>query len=140
MSASAHAEPHATSALPVGMLIVLGALSAFGPLSTDMYLPGLPAMARDLGASPSAAQLTLSGCLIGLAVGQLIAGPLSDALGRRRPLLFGLSAYLAASVLCAVAPSIGPLLAVRFVQGLAGAAGIAIARAVVRDRAHGVAA
>jgi DHA1 family bicyclomycin/chloramphenicol resistance-like MFS transporter len=140
MSASAHAEPRATSALPVGMLIVLGALSAFGPLSTDMYLPGLPAMARDLGASPSAAQLTLSGCLIGLAVGQLIAGPLSDALGRRRPLLFGLSAYFAASVLCAVAPSIGPLLAVRFVQGLAGAAGIAIARAVVRDRAHGVAA
>jgi DHA1 family bicyclomycin/chloramphenicol resistance-like MFS transporter len=122
------------------MLVVLGALSAFGPLSTDMYLPGLPAMARDLGASPSAAQLTMSGCLIGLALGQLIAGPLSDARGRRRPLLLGLLAYLAASALCAVAPSIAPLLGLRFVQGLAGAAGIAIARAVVRDRAQGLAA
>jgi DHA1 family bicyclomycin/chloramphenicol resistance-like MFS transporter len=138
MSAGAHANPR--TGLSSAMLIVLGALSAFGPLSIDMYLPGLPSMARDLGASPSAAQLTVSGGLIGLAVGQLIAGPLSDALGRRRPLLVGLLAYFVASGLCALAPSIGPLLLLRFVQGLAGAAGIAIARAVVQDRAHGVAA
>ena len=122
------------------MLVVLGALSAFGPLSTDMYLPGLPSMARDLGVRPSVAQLTLSACLIGLAVGQIIAGPISDARGRRRPLLLGLVAYAVASVLCSLAPSIVPLLVARFIQGLAGAAGIAIARAVVRDRAHGVAA
>jgi DHA1 family bicyclomycin/chloramphenicol resistance-like MFS transporter len=126
--------------LPARMLVVLGALSAFGPLSTDMYLPALPSLARDLHASPSAAQLTISGCLMGLAVGQLIAGPVSDALGRRRPLLVGLVAYFVASALCALAGSIAPLLVVRFVQGLAGAAGIAIARATVRDRAHGVAA
>jgi DHA1 family bicyclomycin/chloramphenicol resistance-like MFS transporter len=105
-----------------------------------MYLPGLPGMARDLHATSSAAQLTLSLSLIGLAVGQLFAGPVSDSLGRRRPLLAGLGAYVAASGVCAVAPSIGPLLAARFVQGLAGACGIAIARAVVRDRAEGAAA
>jgi DHA1 family bicyclomycin/chloramphenicol resistance-like MFS transporter len=122
------------------MLVVLGGLSAFGPLSTDMYLPGLPSMAADLGVRPSVAQLTLSACLIGLAVGQLLAGPISDALGRRRPLLFGLVSYIVASVLCAVSPSIVPLLALRFIQGLAGAAGITIARAVVRDRSEGVSA
>ena len=139
-TASAPPRRRLSSGLTPEMLVVLGALSAFGPLSTDMYLPGLPAMARDLGASPSTAQLTLSGCLIGLAVGQLIAGPLSDAHGRRRPLLLGLAAYVVASALCAASPGIVPLLALRFVQGLAGAAGIAIARAVVRDRSEGVAA
>jgi DHA1 family bicyclomycin/chloramphenicol resistance-like MFS transporter len=122
------------------MLVILGALSAFGPLSTDMYLPGLPAMARDLALKPSVAQLTLSACFIGLAVGQMIAGPISDAIGRRRPLLVGLVAYTLASVACALAPSVLPLLAFRFIQGLAGASGIAIARAVVRDRAEGIAA
>jgi DHA1 family bicyclomycin/chloramphenicol resistance-like MFS transporter len=121
-------------------LAVLGALSAFGPLSTDMYLPGLPSMGHDLHAPSSTVQLTLSLSLLGLAVGQLFAGPLSDALGRRRPLLAGLVAYVVASVVCAVAPGIALLLAARLVQGLAGAAGIAIARAVVRDRAEGVAA
>ncbi len=105
-----------------------------------MYLPGLPSMARDLGVSASTVQLTLSGCLIGLAIGQLITGPLSDALGRKRPLLAGLAAYASASVLCALSPGIGLLVTLRFVQGLAGAAGIAIARAIVRDRSGGVAA
>ncbi len=140
MSASATASRRSIPGLPTGMLVVLGALSAFGPLSTDMYLPGLPSMARDLGVRPSVAQLTLSASLIGLAVGQIIAGPISDAHGRRRPLLLGLAAYAVASVLCSLAPSIVPLLVARFIQGLAGAAGIAIARAVIRDRAHGVAA
>ncbi len=121
-------------------LVVLGALSAFGPISTDMYLPGLPAMARDLGASSSTIQLTLSVSLIGLAAGQLFAGPASDASGRRRPLLIGLAVYLASSVVCAVAPDVPLLLLARLIQGLAGGSGIAIARAVVRDRAHGIAA
>lgn len=127
-------------ALPRSTLWVLGALSAFGPLSTDMYLPALPAVARTLHISSSLAQLTLSVSLFGLAAGQLLAGPVSDARGRRRPLLAGLLAYIAASVGCAAAPSVGPLLALRFLQGLAGGGGIAIARAVVRDRASGLAA
>ncbi len=130
----------AVRSLPAAILALLGALSAFGPLTTDMYLPGLPSMARDLGVSPSTAQLTLSACLVGLAVGQLVAGPLSDARGRRRPLLAGLAAYVISSLLCAASPSIYPLLAMRFIQGIAGAAGIAIARAIVRDRSEGAAA
>lgn len=121
-------------------LVVLGALSAFGPISTDMYLPGLPAMAHDLGASSSTTQLTLSLSLIGLAAGQLFAGPASDATGRRRPLLIGLAVYVGSSLVCAVAPDVPLLLLARLIQGLAGGYGIAIARAVVRDRAHGVAA
>jgi len=124
----------------VRLLLILGALSAFAPLSIDMYLPALPALGRGFGASASQAQLTLSACLIGLALGQMIAGPLSDALGRRRPLLVGVAAYTAASLLCVIAPSVGALVLLRFIQGLAGAAGIVIARAVVRDRYTGIAA
>jgi DHA1 family bicyclomycin/chloramphenicol resistance-like MFS transporter len=115
------------------LMLILGALSAFGPLSIDMYLPSLPALSRDLEASASAAQLTLSFCLLGLALGQVIAGPLSDSLGRRRPLLVGMAAYALASLLCAGAPSVSVLVALRLVQGAAGATGIVIARAVVRD-------
>ncbi len=119
---------------------VLGALSAFGPLSIDMYLPALPSITRDLGSTPSVAQLTLSLSLIGLAAGQVLAGPISDALGRRRPILVGLGAYVIASGACAAVPSIVPLLVLRFVQGVAGAFGIAVGRAVIRDRAHGIVA
>ncbi len=122
------------------LIVVLGALSAFGPLSIDMYLPALPALRRDLGTGASQAQLTLSACLLGLAVGQLVAGPLSDRLGRRRPLLVGLAAYVLASLLCAAAPSVAALVVLRFVQGCAGAAGIVIARAMVRDLHAGDAA
>ncbi|MDO8210583.1 multidrug effflux MFS transporter [Conexibacter sp. CPCC 206217] len=122
------------------LVVVLGALSAFGPLSLDMYLPGLPDLARDLGTSPSVAQLTLTACLIGLATGQLLAGPVSDARGRRRPLLIGLALYALASGLCALAPTIWVLIPLRLVQGAAGAAGIVIARAVVRDLHSGIAA
>jgi DHA1 family bicyclomycin/chloramphenicol resistance-like MFS transporter len=114
-------------------VIILGALSAFAPLSIDMYLPALPAMARDLHTSAAAAQLSLTACLIGLAAGQLLAGPLSDARGRRGPLLAGVAAYTVASALCIAAPGIWVLLVLRLIQGLAGAAGISIARAVVRD-------
>jgi DHA1 family bicyclomycin/chloramphenicol resistance-like MFS transporter len=116
---------------------VLGALSAFGPLSIDMYLPALPAMADDLGAAPSLVQLTLTACLLGLATGQLVGGPISDARGRRGPLLVGIAVYVVASLLCAVAPSVGVLIVVRFLQGLAGAFGIVIGRAVVRDLSEG---
>jgi DHA1 family bicyclomycin/chloramphenicol resistance-like MFS transporter len=120
------------------LVVLLGALSTFGPLSMDMYLPGLPAMARDLSAPAWAAQLTITTSMLGLAGGQLVAGPISDTLGRRRPLLAGLAAYMAASLLCALAPTVWVLLALRLVQGCAGAAGIVIARAVVRDLHEGV--
>jgi DHA1 family bicyclomycin/chloramphenicol resistance-like MFS transporter len=78
------------------LIVILGALSAFGPLSMDMYLPGLPALTRDFGASASSGQLTLTACMLGIAAGQLFTGPLSDARGRRRPLLTGLIGYIAA--------------------------------------------
>jgi MFS transporter, DHA1 family, multidrug resistance protein len=122
------------------LVLLIGALSAFAPLSIDMYLPGLPAIAKDLGASPAEAQLTLTACLIGLALGQLVAGPLSDTYGRRRPLLAGLALYTLASLLCALAPSIWLFVVLRVLQGLGGAAGIVIARAVVRDHYAGSAA
>jgi DHA1 family bicyclomycin/chloramphenicol resistance-like MFS transporter len=123
----------------VRLVVILGALSAFGPLSIDMYLPSLPSLSRDLQASASATQLTLSACLLGLALGQVIAGPVSDTLGRRRPLLVGLVAYILASLLCAIAPSVYLLIAMRLVQGAAGAAGIVLARATVRDLYSGLA-
>ena len=117
--------------------IVLGALSAFGPLAMDMYLPATPTIAASLHTGQSLVQLTLSGCLAGLAIGQLVAGPLSDSLGRRRPLLFGLAAFVAFSVACAVAPDIGPLIVFRFLQGMAGAAGVVLSLAMVRDMYEG---
>jgi DHA1 family bicyclomycin/chloramphenicol resistance-like MFS transporter len=115
------------------LLLVLGALSAFGPLSLDMYLPAFPAIAADLGTGASQVQLTLTSCLIGLAVGQLIAGPLSDRFGRKPPLLVGVGGYAIASLLCAFAPDPWTLTGLRVLQGLAGSAGIVIARAVARD-------
>jgi MFS transporter, DHA1 family, multidrug resistance protein len=106
----------------------------------DMYLPGLPALSRDLGASASTGQLTLTGCMLGLAAGQLFTGPLSDSLGRRRPLMAGLVGYSAASLGCAFAPSIWSLIGLRFIQGALGGAGVVIARAIVRDLFDGAVA
>ncbi|WP_067672847.1 multidrug effflux MFS transporter [Nocardia miyunensis] len=119
--------------VPVRILVVLGALSAFGPLSMDLYLPALPALAGNLHTSAAAAQLTVTGCMLGLAAGQFFLGPVSDRYGRRIPLLLTLTAYAVASLLCAVAPSVGILVAVRLIQGLAGGGGIVIARAMVKD-------
>lgn len=123
---------------PVRLVLLLGALSAFAPLSIDMYLPAFPALSRELHAGPSAVQLTLTACLVGLAGGQLVAGPLSDTLGRRRPLLVGLVGYTALSAACVVAPSVYVLAALRLLQGLGGSAGLVIANAAVRDRYSGV--
>ncbi|BAU28326.1 DHA1 family bicyclomycin/chloramphenicol resistance-like MFS transporter [Aneurinibacillus soli] len=119
------------------MAIILGALSAFGPLSLDMYLPALPVLAEDLHTSASLTQLSLTFCLLGLAIGQLLAGPISDVRGRRGPLLIGIAVYAVSSLLCAFAPSIWALIALRFIQGLAGSAGIVISRAMVRDMYSG---
>ncbi|MFJ8646451.1 Bcr/CflA family multidrug efflux MFS transporter [Streptomyces sp. NPDC093546] len=118
--------------------LVLGGLTALPPLSMDMYLPALPEVTKALGAPAATVQLTLTGCLAGLALGQLVAGPMSDKWGRRRPLLIGMIVYVAATAVCAFAPGIELLIAFRLLQGLAGAAGIVIARAVVRDLYDGV--
>ncbi|BCM66531.1 putative bicyclomycin resistance protein [Streptomyces sp. EAS-AB2608] len=133
--------PPSAATRRTGLLVtfVLGGLTATPPLAMDMYLPSLPEVTRSLHASAAAVQLTLTACLLGMALGQLVVGPMSDRWGRRRPLLTGLAVYLVATALCAVAPNVETLVAFRLVQGLAGAAGIVIARAVVRDLYDGVA-
>ncbi|WP_237525348.1 multidrug effflux MFS transporter, partial [Streptomyces sp. SID4985] len=118
---------------------LLGALTATTPLAMDMYLPSLPEVTRALHAPAATVQLTLTACLAGMALGQLVVGPMSDRWGRRRPLLTGLGVYVVATALCAFAPDVETLVAFRLAQGLAGAAGIVIARAVVRDLYDGVA-
>jgi MFS transporter, DHA1 family, multidrug resistance protein len=120
------------------LLVLLGWLSALGPLATDAYLPALPSMSDSLGGSASATQVTLTCSLLGIAAGQLLWGPLSDVFGRRRPLLVALGMYVAMSLLCALAPSIWPLYAFVLLQCFGGAGGIVIARAVVRDLFSGV--
>jgi DHA1 family bicyclomycin/chloramphenicol resistance-like MFS transporter len=115
------------------LVVVLGALIALGPLTIDMYLPAFPSLSADLNASDSATQLTLTGMLGGLAFGQLVIGPLSDAFGRKRPLMTGLLAHAVASLLAALAPSIYLLASVRVLQGFAGAAISVVAMAIVRD-------
>jgi DHA1 family bicyclomycin/chloramphenicol resistance-like MFS transporter len=117
----------------VRMITVLGALVALGPLTIDMYLPALPKIADDLSVSSSVAQLTLTGTLAGLALGQLIVGPLSDSLGRRRPLMAGIVLHVLASVLCLFAPNIAVLGVARGLQGMGAAAAMVVAIAVVGD-------
>jgi MFS transporter, DHA1 family, multidrug resistance protein len=115
------------------LAVVLSLLTVFGPISMDLFLPVLPALTGELRSTTSTAQLTVTACLFGLALGQLIAGPLSDRFGRRRPLLAGVVAYVAFSLLCAASPTVETLVAARFVQGLAGGVGIVIAQAAGRD-------
>ena len=115
------------------MIIMLGVFTAFAPLSIDLYLPGMPAMEADFGVSAGVIQQSLSLFFVGLAGGQLLYGPLADRFGRRYPLLAGSLIYLAAGLLCALAPSIEWLLAGRLLQGFGAAAGPVIARAIVRD-------
>jgi DHA1 family bicyclomycin/chloramphenicol resistance-like MFS transporter len=115
------------------LVLVLGALVALGPLSIDMYLPALPSIAKDLATSESTIQFTLSGTVLGLGLGQLLVGPLSDAVGRRVPLITGTLVHVVASVLCLLAPNVELLTAARTVQGLGASAGSVLALAVVRD-------
>jgi len=115
------------------MILVLGVLVALGPLTIDMYLPALPNIGEQLGVTSSVVQLTLTGTLAGLALGQLVVGPVSDALGRRRPLLAGIVLHMAASVLCALAPDIAVLGLARALQGAGAAAVSVVAIAVVGD-------
>ncbi|MER7401037.1 multidrug effflux MFS transporter [Streptomyces sp. NPDC000070] len=129
--------PHRRTGLLVTFL--LGSLTAVPPLAMDMYLPALPEVTRSLHAPAATVQLTLTTCLAGMALGQLVVGPMSDRWGRRRPLLAGLGVFIVATVLCALAPTVELLVAFRLAQGLAGAAAIVIARAVVRDLYDGMA-
>ena len=115
------------------MIVLLGLLVALGPLTIDMYLPALPRIADELSVSSSVAQLTLTGTLAGLALGQLVIGPLSDSLGRRRPLMAGITLHMVASVLCLFAPNIATLGLARGLQGVGAAAAMVVAIAIVGD-------
>jgi DHA1 family bicyclomycin/chloramphenicol resistance-like MFS transporter len=134
------AEPRRHVGGTRGQLVLLGALTGLTPLAVDMYLPALPVLTRDLHSTSSATQLTLAALLVGLAGGQLVAGPVSDRIGRRPPVLTGLAGFVLASVGCAFAPSVPVLVALRLLQGFAGAAAVVVARAVVRDLYDGAAA
>ncbi|MFG2875978.1 Bcr/CflA family multidrug efflux MFS transporter [Streptomyces sp. NPDC048337] len=129
-----------TAARRTGLLVtfILGGLTALPPLSMDMYLPALPEVTTALRSPAATVQLTLTACLAGMALGQLVIGPMSDKWGRRRPLLTGMIVYVLATAICALAPTAELLIAFRLLQGLAGAAAIVIARAVVRDLYDGV--
>jgi DHA1 family bicyclomycin/chloramphenicol resistance-like MFS transporter len=133
-------DSHPSVAVRGRLIAVLGALSAFGPVTTDLYLPSLPQAATALHTSSAGIQSSLTTCLIGLGVGQLITGPLSDSRGRRNPLLVAMGIFVVASVLCATADNIITLDVFRFLQGGAGAAGISICLAIVRDLYQGRAA
>ena len=122
------------------LVLVLGFLIALGPLTIDLYLPALPTITTDLQTTAAAVQLTLTGTLAGLALGQLLVGPVSDAVGRRRPLLIGVGVHIVASALCVVAPNLAVLGGLRVLQGLGAAAAAVIAMAVVRDLFVGLAA
>lgn len=115
------------------LLLILGGLSAFGPLAIDLYLPAFPAIAQSFATDSEHVQLSLSAYFVGLALGQLFYGPLADRFGRRPPLLFGIGLFTAASIACALAPTLEWLIAARFAQALGGCAGMVVNRAVVRD-------
>lgn len=127
------AQP-APAATPWRLVLMLGALTAFAPMSIDMYLSSMPDIARTLRAGADDTQATLAAFFAGMAIGQFLYGPASDRFGRRAPLLLGIGIYVVASAACALAPSIEVLIGARFVQALGGCAGAVIARAVVRDR------
>ncbi|BBP85627.1 Bcr/CflA family drug resistance efflux transporter [Pseudomonas sp. Pc102] len=115
------------------ILLILGSLSAFGPMAIDFYLPSFPALALAFSTDVEHVQLSLASYFIGLAIGQLLYGPIADRFGRRLPLLVGVSLFTLASVACAMAPSLEWLIGARFVQALGGCAGMVVSRAVVRD-------
>lgn len=121
-----------------GLILLLGLLEAFGPLSMDLYMPSLPELAQSLGTTDALAQMTMAVCMIGLGLGQLVAGPLSDRYGRRKPLLIGVVAFTVLSVACALAPTIEWLLVFRAFQGVGGSAGMVITLAIARDLYSGI--
>ncbi|WP_334164492.1 Bcr/CflA family multidrug efflux MFS transporter [Phenylobacterium sp.] len=131
---SAIPEPSRPAGTPWGLVVLLGSLTAMGPLAIDMYLPSLPAIGQDLSASASQTQATVAAFLAGMAIGQLFYGPASDRLGRKPPILLGTAIFAAASAACALAGTAEQLILARFVQALGACAGGVVSRAVVRDR------
>ncbi|MBU5247724.1 Bcr/CflA family efflux MFS transporter [Bacillus halotolerans] len=117
----------------LALAFLLGMLAILGPLNIDMYLPSFPDIADDLSASASLVQLSLTACLIGLTIGQVIVGPVSDAQGRRKPLLICIFLFALSSLFCALSPNITTLVAARFLQGITASAGLVLSRAIVRD-------
>ncbi|WP_370957218.1 MFS transporter [Bacillus subtilis] len=117
----------------LALAFLLGMLAILGPLNIDMYLPSFPEIAEDLSASASLVQLSLTACLVGLTIGQLIVGPVSDAQGRRKPLLICIFLFALSSQFCALSPNITTLVAARFLQGFTASAGLVLSRAIVRD-------
>ena len=115
------------------LILILGTLSAISPFSIDMYLPGFPAIAKDLNTTVAKVQLSLSSYFIGISIGQLFYGPLLDRFGRKQPLYFGLALYLLASIGCALAISVESLIVFRFLQALGGCVGLVASRAMIRD-------
>ncbi|MEZ0166498.1 multidrug effflux MFS transporter [Kineococcus sp. LSe6-4] len=124
----------------VGLVVLLGAMAALGAVTIDLYLPSLPEVAQDLGTTRARTQLTITGVLVGSALGQLVVGPLSDAFGRRRPAMVGFAVYVVASALCALAPNLPTLVAFRVLSGVGASAGAVIGMAVIRDLFTGPAA
>lgn len=122
-----------TKSYRVILMLLLGMLAFLGPLNIDMYLPSFPGIADDLNASASLVQASLTACLLGLGFGQLFIGPISDAQGRRKPLLIATTLFAISSLLCAFSPNITWLIATRFLQGLTASAGVVLSRAIVRD-------
>ena len=120
-------------------ILILGALSAFGPLAIDFYLPGFPAMALAFGTDEKHIQTTLAAYFLGLSIGQLAYGPVADRFGRRIPLLVGVCLFTLASIACAIAPNLDTLIVARFVQALGGCAGMVLSRAIVSDKCDAVA-
>lgn len=117
----------------LGLALILGAFSVLGPFTIDMYLPSFPQIAQHFGTKASSVQLSLTACLVGLGLGQVIMGALSDVYGRRKPLLVAMIIYLITSFTCAISPNIEFLIVSRFIEGFAASGGIVISRAIVRD-------
>jgi DHA1 family bicyclomycin/chloramphenicol resistance-like MFS transporter len=117
----------------IRVLVLVALITAFAPLSMDLFLPGLPDLRNDLGASDGAAHLTVTGCIVGLAIGQFVAGLLRERLGRKRPLMVGMIVWVLATIACAFAPNIALITTFRLVQGLGAGLAIALARTVIAD-------
>jgi DHA1 family bicyclomycin/chloramphenicol resistance-like MFS transporter len=129
--------PSAAARIPLSLILILGALSAFGPFATDMYLPAFPVLSEGLRTDPASVQRTLAAFFAGMGIGQLAYGAFSDRFGRRAPLFVGLGLFTLASAGAALAQDIGWFTALRFIQGLGGCAGMVVARAVARDLTEG---
>ena len=138
VNAAAEVVDHVSERRPWYLVLLLGSLAAFTPLAIDMYLPAFDGIAADLGVPVGAVQLTLASYLAGMAIGQLVCGPISDRYGRRGPLLVGCVGFVISAAVCGSMRSIEGLIAARFLMGLAGSAGVVISRAIVRDLYSGL--